>query len=73
MLAEVNSHDFDCVRWLVGADIVRVYAETLNFKGTGSGGVTTPDFYDNAVVSLRASGAGAIGTIDGTCPAGLRL
>jgi myo-inositol 2-dehydrogenase/D-chiro-inositol 1-dehydrogenase/scyllo-inositol 2-dehydrogenase (NAD+) len=67
MLAEVNSHDFDCVRWLMGSDIERVYAETANFKGADRG-VTAADFYDNAVVSLRFV-AGAIGTIDGTCPA----
>jgi myo-inositol 2-dehydrogenase/D-chiro-inositol 1-dehydrogenase/scyllo-inositol 2-dehydrogenase (NAD+) len=67
MLAEVNSHDFDCARWLVGSDIERVYAETANFKG-GDRGVTVADFYDNAVVSLRFA-SGAIGTIDGTCPA----
>ena len=67
MLAEVNSHDFDCVRWLMGADIERVYAETANFKGADRG-VTAADFYDNAVVSLRFV-SGAIGTIDGTCPA----
>jgi predicted dehydrogenase len=67
MLAEVNSHDFDCVRWLVGSDIERVYAETANFKGVERG-VTAPDFYDNAVVSLRFA-SGAIGTVDGTCPA----
>jgi scyllo-inositol 2-dehydrogenase (NAD+) len=67
MLAEVNSHDFDAVRWLVGADIVRVYAETANRKGRARG-VEEPDFYDNAVVTLRFAD-GAIGTIDGTCPA----
>ena len=67
MLAEVNSHDFDCVRWLVGSEIERVYAETANFKG-GDRGVTAPNFYDNVVVSLRFA-SGAIGTIDGTCPA----
>lgn len=67
MLAEVNSHDFDCVRWLVGSEIERVYAETANFKGRERG-VTAPDFYDNVVVSLRFA-SGAIGTIDGTCPA----
>jgi myo-inositol 2-dehydrogenase/D-chiro-inositol 1-dehydrogenase/scyllo-inositol 2-dehydrogenase (NAD+) len=66
MLAEVNSHDFDCVRWLVGSDITRVYAETANFKGAARG-VTADDFYDNAVVTLRFD-SGAIGTIDGTCP-----
>ena len=67
MLAEVNSHDFDCVRWLVGAELERVYAETANRKGA-SRGVDVADFYDNAVVSLRFAD-GAIGTIDGTCPA----
>jgi scyllo-inositol 2-dehydrogenase (NAD+) len=67
MLAEVNSHDFDCVRWLVGSDITRVYAETVNKKGE-SCGVETANFYDNAVVALRFT-SGAVGTIDGTCPA----
>lgn len=67
MLAEVNSHDFDCVRWLTGSEIVRVYAETANVKGAERG-VTAPDFYDNAVVTLRFE-SGALGTIDGTCPA----
>jgi len=67
MLAEVNSHDFDCARWLAGSDIERVYAETANFKGAERG-VEAPDFYDNAVVTLRFE-SGAIGTIDGTCPA----
>ena len=67
MLAEVNSHDFDCVRWLVGSEIERVYAETANFKGAERG-VEAADFYDNAVVSLRFTN-GALGTIDGACPA----
>ena len=67
MLAEVNSHDFDCVRWLVCSDITRVYAETANMKGA-SRGVETANFYDNAVVALRFAN-GAVGTIDGTCPA----
>ena len=67
MLAEVNSHDFDCVRWLVGSEIARVYTETANYKGAARG-VAAADFYDNAVVSLRFA-SGAIGTIDGTCPA----
>jgi myo-inositol 2-dehydrogenase/D-chiro-inositol 1-dehydrogenase/scyllo-inositol 2-dehydrogenase (NAD+) len=67
MLAEVNSHDFDCVRWLAGSDIERVYAETADFKGKQRG-VDAPDFYDNAVVALRLA-SGALGTVDGTCPA----
>jgi myo-inositol 2-dehydrogenase / D-chiro-inositol 1-dehydrogenase len=67
MLAEVNSHDFDCARWLVGSDIARVYAETANFKGHERG-VEVADFYDNAVVTIKFD-SGALGTIDGTCPA----
>jgi scyllo-inositol 2-dehydrogenase (NAD+) len=67
MLAEVNSHDFDSARWLAGSEIERVYAEVANRKGDARG-VDAPDFYDNAVVSLRFA-SGAIGTIDGTCPA----
>jgi myo-inositol 2-dehydrogenase/D-chiro-inositol 1-dehydrogenase/scyllo-inositol 2-dehydrogenase (NAD+) len=67
MLAEVNSHDFDSVRWLTGSEITRVYAETANLKGAARG-VSAPGFYDNVVVTLRFA-SGALGTIDGTCPA----
>lgn len=67
MLAEVNSHCFDSVRWLAGSEIVRVYAEVANRKGRKLG-VTSDTFYDNAVVSLRFANE-AIGTIDGVCPA----
>lgn len=67
MLAEVNSHDYDSVRWLVGSDIERVYAETANRKGRARG-VDVENFYDNAVVTLRFHDQ-TLGTIDGTCPA----
>jgi myo-inositol 2-dehydrogenase/D-chiro-inositol 1-dehydrogenase/scyllo-inositol 2-dehydrogenase (NAD+) len=67
ILAEVNSHDFDSVRWLAGSDVVRVYAEADNFKCRDAA-EQWPEFYDNAVVSLRFA-SGALGTIDGTCPA----
>jgi predicted dehydrogenase len=67
LLAEVTSHDFDCVRWLAGSTLQRVYAEVSNRKGL-SRGVEHADFYDNAVVTLRFA-SGTIGTIDGTCPA----
>lgn len=68
MLAEVNSHCFDSVRWMAGSEIVRVYAEVSNRKG-GSLGIEADGFYDNAVVSLRFA-SGALGAIDGVCPAG---
>jgi predicted dehydrogenase len=66
ILAEVNSHDFDSVRWLAGSDIVRVYAEAENFKCPDAK-QDWPAFYDNAVVTLRFANR-AIGTIDGACP-----
>ena len=66
MLAEVNSHDWDTVRWLMGAEYARVYAETANLKGPALQ-VDTPDFYDNALVNIRFT-SGALGMISGICP-----
>ncbi len=66
MLAEVNSHDWDCIRWLMGTNIERVYAEVANFKGAARG-VETPNFYDTALVSVRFE-SGALGSISGVCP-----
>jgi myo-inositol 2-dehydrogenase/D-chiro-inositol 1-dehydrogenase/scyllo-inositol 2-dehydrogenase (NAD+) len=67
MLAEVNSHCFDSVRWFADSEISRVYAEVANRKGAAAG-VEAEDFYDNAVVSLRFAND-ALGAIDGVCPA----
>jgi len=66
MLAEVNSHDWDTTRWLVGSNPARVYAEVANFKGEDRG-VATPHFYDTALVQIRFEN-GAIGSISGVCP-----
>lgn len=66
MLAEVNSHDLDCVRWLMGAPIERIYLEVANFKGAERG-VPFEHFYDNMIASLRFE-SGAIGSISGICP-----
>ncbi len=66
MLAEVNSHDWDCVRWLMGSNLQRVYTEVANFKGAERG-VDTPDFYDNVLVNLRFE-SGGLGSISGVCP-----
>lgn len=68
MLAEVNSHDFDSVRWLAGSDYERVYAQAENFKCKNLK-KDYPNFYDNATVNVRLKN-GALGLIDGTCPAG---
>jgi myo-inositol 2-dehydrogenase/D-chiro-inositol 1-dehydrogenase/scyllo-inositol 2-dehydrogenase (NAD+) len=68
MLAEVNSHDWDSIRWLMGSNYERVYTEVANFKGAALG-VDTPHFYDNAVVNMRFE-SGGLGTIAGICPCG---
>jgi len=68
MLAEVNSHDFDSIRWLVGSDYERVYAQAANFKCEDLR-KDYPDFYDNALVNVRMKN-GALGSVDGACPAG---
>ncbi len=65
-LAEVNSHDWDCLRWLMGSNYQRVYAEVSNFKGPGRG-VDTEHFYDNALVNLRFENQG-LGSISSVCP-----
>lgn len=66
MLAEVNSHDWDCTRWLMNADPYRVYVETANFKGKDRG-VTTEHFYDNVIVNIKFD-SGGLGCISGICP-----
>jgi scyllo-inositol 2-dehydrogenase (NAD+) len=66
MLAEVNSHDFDAVRWLTGAEYVEVHARAAARKRPDLL-ATLPEFYDTAVVSALMSD-GSFGVIDGVCP-----
>ncbi|MBL8134021.1 MAG: Gfo/Idh/MocA family oxidoreductase [Anaerolineae bacterium] len=66
MLAEVNSHDWDCTRWLMGSNPDRVYVEVANFKGAARG-VQTENFYDNVLVNIRFENGG-LGSISGICP-----
>ncbi len=68
MLAEVNSHDWDTTRWLMGSNYERVYTEVANFKGEANH-VDTPNFYDNALVNIRFE-SGGLGMISGICPCG---
>ena len=68
MLAEVNSHDFDTVRWLGGSEFCRVYAEAATLKAPQLG-EEFPNFYDTAVVNVRLA-SGALAVIDGCCPVG---
>ncbi len=65
-LAEVNSHDWDCTRWLMGSNPQRVYVEVANFKGEARG-VEDEGFYDNALVNIRFE-SGGLGSISGICP-----
>lgn len=65
-LAEVNSHDLDAVRWMMGADIERIYVETANFKGDERG-VDAEHFYDTMIANLRFE-SGGLGSISGVCP-----
>jgi predicted dehydrogenase len=68
MLAEVNSHDWDTTRWLMGSNQQRVYTEVANFKGAANN-VDVPHFYDNVLVNLKFE-SGGLGLISGVCPCG---
>ncbi len=68
MLAEVNSHDWDTTRWLMGSNHERVYTEVANFKGAANN-VDTQNFYDNALVNIKFENGG-LGLISGVCPCG---
>jgi myo-inositol 2-dehydrogenase/D-chiro-inositol 1-dehydrogenase/scyllo-inositol 2-dehydrogenase (NAD+) len=65
-LAEVNSHDFDTIRWLSGSEFQRIYAEAGNLKSPQLK-ADYPDFYDNAVVTFRMEN-GTLAIVDGSCP-----
>jgi len=67
LLAEVNSHDFDSIRWLIGSDFKQVYALADNFKLPQYKG-KYPDFYDTVAVILKFEN-GVLGMVDGCCPA----
>ncbi len=68
MLAEVNSHDWDTTRWLMGSNHERVYTEVANFQGAANN-VDTPNFYDNVLVNIKFE-SGGLGLISGVCPCG---
>jgi predicted dehydrogenase len=68
MLAEVNSHDWDTTRWLMGSNYKRIYTEVANFKGAANH-VDAPNFYDNVLVNIKFE-SGGLGLISGVCPCG---
>jgi predicted dehydrogenase len=65
-LAEVNSHDLDATRWLMGSNPARIYLEVANFKGQERG-INSENYYDNMIASLKFE-SGGIGSISGVCP-----
>lgn len=66
LLGEVNSHDFDAVRWLTGSEYTRVFAQVRARKALEVVAVH-PDFYDVAGVLCELQD-GALGVIEGACP-----
>jgi predicted dehydrogenase len=66
LLAEVNSHDFDTIRWLADSEFERIWAEADTLKCLDLK-EEFPDFYDNVIVSLRLKN-GTLGITEGSCP-----
>ena len=50
ILAEVNSHDIDAVRWMAGSDIDTVYAVAGNFRNPEAC-ESYPDYYDSVLMN----------------------
>ncbi|MEM0444400.1 MAG: Gfo/Idh/MocA family oxidoreductase [Nitrososphaerota archaeon] len=67
-LAEVNSHDFDTLRWLMGDEFASIHAEVSALIRPDLR-ATYPSFYDVAAVVARFEGGG-LGVLDGACPVG---
>lgn len=66
IVAEVNSHDMDSLRWLTGSEAIQAYAIADNFKCPDAR-EPFPDFYDNILVLFRFQD-GTLGEVDGACP-----
>jgi predicted dehydrogenase len=67
MIAEVNSHDLDTVRWFADAAPVDIHVRVANFKGAERG-VSTDHFYDTMLATITFE-SGALASIAGVCPA----
>ena len=50
ILAEVNSHDIDSVRWMAGSDIETLYAVAGNFRNPEAC-ESYPDYYDSVLMN----------------------
>jgi len=66
IIAEVNSHDMDSLRWFTGSEVAQAYAIAGNFK-CPEARQQHADFYDNILVLFRFRD-GTLGEVDGTCP-----
>lgn len=64
ILAEVNSHDIDAVRWFAGSDVQKLYAIGGNYRNPEVRD-EYPDYYDNVVVTGTLK-SGAQFQIDGS-------
>lgn len=49
ILAEVNSHDIDTVRWMAGSDIKTMHVEAGNYRNRQAA-EKYPDYYDNVIM-----------------------
>lgn len=65
-LAEVNSHDFDSIRWFSSSEYKRIYAVAKNSKNSEIR-EKYPLFYDNAIVSIVMKNQ-VFGQISSVCP-----
>jgi myo-inositol 2-dehydrogenase/D-chiro-inositol 1-dehydrogenase/scyllo-inositol 2-dehydrogenase (NAD+) len=67
IVAEVNSHDLDTLRWLTGDEFAQVYAQGRNFK-CADARAAWPDFYDTVLAQFTFR-SDTLGVLDGACPA----
>jgi len=62
-LAEVNSHDIDCIRWFSGSEVQTLYAVAGNYRNREIA-KKYPGFYDNVVMTGKLKN-GAQFTVEG--------
>lgn len=67
LVAEVNSHDIDTIRWLSGQEAVRVFAVGRAAKRPDLA-ESHPGFVDLVAATIELS-AGGLAQFDGACPA----
>jgi predicted dehydrogenase len=67
LIAEVNSHDIDSIRWFSGAEFESVYAVGRATKRPDLA-ERYPGFVELVLATFELSG-GALGELDGACPA----